>query len=748
MPKKHYKHIKLPRQLISAEYDYVPPHRMMIPEKLPFNQDKNRKKLALNMARIRKYYEEREGERFLTDDKGNVDVRIAFRGPYVPKFVQKYNIDIYKVIPGKKDNEIVYGKVSNIKRQGENASNFERLQKEIGQYKENGKFKTYFDFVQDIKPIELKEVIDPTFLSEMSSHSQLEFMVDISFGGTKTNAQQRIDAIAESYGDKFIAKVNTTNLHYCRIKAKLEEVEKIVKNYSEVSKVERSPVYFIETSILTKPFNKNQIINAPTGLTPAFVFDTDINKDHSTLSGAVDDLLHNDGTESQHGTAVASLVVCGAQITSAGIVQQDNRIIGVKVSANQFSKLEQIIQETIENYAHKYPILIANLSINVYEIIYSRQKEINKLTILLDELAKQYGCIFVISTGNLFAGNWSNALVQKCQNMGYPDYFKEKYTRISPPSDSINNISVGSIVFQESADSLAKIKSPAIHTRGNLDTFPFIKPDLVNYDSNHKTDFTCEENGVLMASTDSNQITSMPGTSFSAPLVTHDLILLHNKYPDLNANSLKALLIHSADKNIGTGIRSKKIRERLIGHGLPDVEKIMYSDNHRSTILIEDEVFVGKEKTIRFPVPSCISGSSKKRMRISKTVVYNPIVNGKNPRMYNPISLFTQLVRSDDADMESKTTRTLYAGAHTKSNVKKYPPIEKSTKEYTGKFWYLKVACENKDELFVPADYKQSYSVVLTIEDITEQDGIDLHEEIQNMIEIETQIKVPVEITN
>ena len=145
MPK--YKHIKLPRELISNESNYVPPPRRAITEKTEFNRERHRNKLAANIGRIKRFYEHRAGERFLTDDQGNVDVRISFRGPYNPKFIQKYGVDVFKIAGGRKDNEVVYGKVRNVKFPGQNFSDFERLQNEIGVYKNTERFKTYFDFV-------------------------------------------------------------------------------------------------------------------------------------------------------------------------------------------------------------------------------------------------------------------------------------------------------------------------------------------------------------------------------------------------------------------------------------------------------------------------------------------------------------------------------------------------------------------------------------------------------------------------
>lgn len=753
MSKKLYKHLNLPRQLISGEGTYTPPTRRYFPPENVFNRERHKKRLVRNVNSIQRFYDDRQGELFLTDDKGNNEIKISFIGARKDDFISKYGIEVYKIEQDRRENEIVFGRISNKKLEGQTHSQFERLQRDIVTYKESekDKGKTHFDWIREIKPLEIEEIVDPILLEELRQHSASEYYVDISFVGNTDLVSRKIESVSEKFGNKFISKINRDALHFCRVQAKLEDIKETIKSFEGITKIEESPKYVLEVSAVRKDIQNRTVINPPNNLTPAFVFDTDVNRNHVTLNGAVEDVLHNDGSELDHGTAVASLVVCGANLTPVGVIQQDNRIIAVKVSQDGFSKLEEIIEDTIQRYSAIYPMIIANLSINVPHIIYPREKGVDKLTILLDDLANKHNCLFVISSGNLFNGNWPAAFIHDCQRKGYPNYFKEKCTRILPPADSINNVSVGSVVFQESADSLAKLRSPAIHTRGNLDGYPFVKPDIVSFDCNHRADFSCEENGVLMAHQDDGILTSMPGTSFAAPLVTHDLALLHNKYPNLTTNSIKGLLLHFANNEVGDGVRSKKIRERLIGFGLPNVERALYSDNHSSTIIIEDEITVGgekdgKQKTVRFPIPSCISGDARRRLRIRKTLVYNPPVNTKNLKAYNSIALSTQLVRSDGNDVAGRYTQNIYGGAHQKSNVQKYPAIEKNTREHTGAFWELKVICENKDESVVSADYKQKYSVILTIEDIKEQDGIDLHEEILNMVEVETHVAVPVEV--
>lgn len=756
MATKKYKHIKLPKQLFSNENKYNPPPKKYFPPENIFDRKKHKKRLVNNIDKIKKFYDERKNELLLEDDKGNNEIKITFKGAVKEDFIDKYGIEIYKIRESSKKNQIIYGKINNLKLPEQEYSQFERLQRDILAYKnsEKDRGKTYFDWIKEIKPLTIKEIVEPEFLEELKKNRNSEYYIDISFVGDQSAVEIKIDKIFEQFKDRFIFKINHEILHYCRIKAKFKDVEKTISKFKGISYVEKSPKYFLETSKIKEEMSEVKVISPDPSLTPVIVYDTDVNQNHLCIKGAIEDSLYNDGSDLCHGTAVASLVICGTNIKKKGEIIQDNKIISIKVSQNNFTSLDKIIEETIEKYSKKYKLLIANLSSNFTYIIYDRKKTVNNLTVLLDILANKYNCIFVISAGNLFNENWGEDLIRRCLYLkGYPNYFNEQCTRILPPADSINNISVGSITYQQSVDSLIKIKNPTLHTRGNFDSFPFIKPDFVNFDSNYRQDFSCEENGVYMAKEESNLLTSMTGTSFAAPLVAHDLALLHNKYPNLTNNSIKGLLIHFAKNNIGNEIASKKIRERLIGNGLPCIEDALYSNNNSSTIIIEDSITVGEEKAgkkkvIKFPIPSCLAGSHNKRLRIRKTLIYNPIVNIKNINLYNPIFLSAQIIRSDGKNVAGKNTNNTYDGAHQKSNVHKYPPIERSTKDYMGNFWKMEVVCLNKDQKVISPQYKQNYSIIITIEDMDKDDNIDLHEEILNMIKIETHVSVPVEIVS
>ena len=148
------------------------------------------------------------------------------------------------------------------------------------------------------------------------------------------------------------------------------------------------------------------------------------------------------------------------------------------------------------------------------------------------------------------------------------------------------------------------------------------------------------------------------------------------------------------------------------------------------------------------PIPSSIKNSPRKRLRLRKTLVYNPRVFPQDPDNYNPIRISACIHRDDDYQIEGFTTQSKQSAAYLKSNVKKYAPIEKSTNnDHMGKFWEIEVRCEckNNEDFKIPNNYKQNYSLVISIEDINQDESIDIHQEVSQMIDID--VEIPVEIS-
>ena len=194
-------------------------------------------------------------------------------------------------------------------------------------------------------------------------------------------------------------------------------------------------------------------------------------------------------------------------------------------------------------------------------------------------------------------------------------------------------------------------------------------------------------------------------------------------YPEYN-NSIKALLIHFAEKVQADQIKHEGLKGRLMGFGKTHIERALHSLSYSSISIIEDEIEMNQIKRIKIPIPKSLEGSARRRMRLKKTLVYNPIVAPRDSDNYNPIKISACIIRPDDKkkerELESFSTRDKLSVAHKKSNVKKYSQIEVSTNNgHLGKFWEIEVRCECKVEDFdIPSDYKQNYSLVLTIEDM------------------------------
>ena len=78
--------------------------------------------------------------------------------------------------------------------------------------------------------------------------------------------------------------------------------------------------------------------------------------------------------------------------------------------------------------------------------------------------------------------------------------------------------------------------------------------------------------------------------------------------------------------------------------------------------------------------------------------------------------------------------------------MKIYDEVTKSTVEHIGEMWSLEVIAEPCSK-YMTDDITQDYSVIVTIEDMEQSDDIDIHQEINQMInvEVENSIDVPVE---
>lgn len=95
------------------------------------------------------------------------------------------------------------------------------------------------------------------------------------------------------------------------------------------------------------------------------------------------------------------------------------------------------------------------------------------------------------------------------------------------------------------------------------------------------------------------------GTSYSTPLIANLAARLFKLYPNLNDNmqTIKALIINSAIKKtfICNHITSSRIcnQEQVLGYGIPNTEKLLYSSENSITLVLEDSIEPGYSSSVR-----------------------------------------------------------------------------------------------------------------------------------------------------
>lgn len=747
---KKYKHIKIPKGLVSNWLEYIPISRRPPIEELIIDYNIQKPKIQRDVIGLKEKFLIKKQELKIEEDKDFGELKIKFYGMPNNSMLEKYNIEIYE--RKGKENTII-GSISTKKITGQEKSDFDRLEHDINTYAGTGSLHSYFEKIEEIKPLSIEEILRndlKKFYEKNPSHKKV---VDISFSSSEHNwVENKIDLIHDEYSTNFISKVNTDLVHFCRLSLNFRELETMVNQFNEIIDISSAPIYYYETSWTDIFENSISVISPQPSVKPVFVIDWTCEIEHKTIKWAVIEVNNLSSSDTFHSTAVASLAVCGYSLSPSDDIVQKNSVITIEVD---FNKLEESIVDAVYKYKDVYPLLLINLSINDYwNQLYDASQRSN-LTILLDELSHKYNCIFFVSVWNLFKlcpPAWEPMAI----SIWYPEYFKLPFTNILPPADSINNISVWSITYQESPNSIAPMLHPSPITRKNIDNNLFTKPDLVNYDSNlivSWAKFKSEWNGILLADSISwkDNLTRSCWTSFATPLVTYEAGVLHNLYPEYNNNSIKAILLHFSDWNIWHKIVDTDMRKRLNWFWKTNIEHAMYSINTSSTLILEDSISINTTKRVRIPIPKSLEWSSRKRLRIRKTLVYNPKVFPRDFDNYNPIKLSACVIRpdeksnSEERELNNRSTKD----NHLKSNAKKYPFVEVSTNNnYMWKFWEIEMRCEckNFDMFWIPEDYAQNYSLIVSIDDIKQDDNIDIHKEINQMIEIELGIEVDINI--
>jgi hypothetical protein len=429
-----------------------------------------------------------------------------------------------------------------------------------------------------------------------------------------------------------------------------------------------------------------------------------------------------------HGTAVASLAALGLDYfdTTKNNFIADAYIVPIKIlNFNQGNFNIYEIESTIRK-AIKRGVKLFNLSVCGPGKNYN--SAVSEYAFLLDRLAYKYDVLIFIATGNLPFEDIEKmqADIQNGNHAdlhGYPNHFynpnkasanhKCECTNVCLPGESFNNITVGAIAengINGTATDLTPFKElPSYYTRKHhvdynqtingtnfkksQKNFRISKPDIV-MPGGDVSSTQSQMQVVGLGSAGNDFYFRGSGTSFSSPLAVNIAAKILKLYPSLNMQSVKALILNSAEKLIdgkfldtliadikneeaqkiyhrafarlsskekriiNSKLKSDDLNHKLVGHGTPVVNETLYSNSKSVTTIIQDSISIDSYRVINLNVPDYLlkytKGTSILKIKATLSFKFFPVRN--NHLAYNPLHISFNFIKSLRKDNPSKTS--------------------------------------------------------------------------------------------
>ena len=447
-------------------------------------------------------------------------------------------------------------------------------------------------------------------------------------------------------------------------------------------------------------------------------------------AGGIDLTAENDyhTVHEGHGTTVASLASFGWNYIHANedaqVLEADAKIYTIKVQNNAEGRLNIAdIQQAIINAHRNHGIRIFNLSMNSRSKNYN--SDISPYAYILDTLAYELDILIFISTGNLVREDveaikeemTDEHTSEEVRNfLRYPNHFYKPgferaeshfcdCTNLNEPAESMNNVTIGALadnlqVGDHTDMSLGK-EFPAYYTKkyyidynGEINGTKFnqnqcnkhiFKPDIVMPGG----DILSEDSAMEVISTNALGLCYIKnsGTSYAAPLAANLAAKILRKYPNLTMQSVKALLINSAEKVPATYLNdtilnlkreasgmeniealdpsdksrlSRKYSAELLnsfisGHGMPNMAECLSSTQKRVTLVIEDRIAFDSYKVMNLNLPQYINQhSGRTALKMTATLCFKFKPRQNDALSYNPLHISFFIGKSMNFDNPKK----------------------------------------------------------------------------------------------
>ena len=487
-------------------------------------------------------------------------------------------------------------------------------------------------------------------------------------------------------------------------------IDEIADNFDVIQRIQSIPPVHVTPGAFGTPkfewdFNTMYNENLPV----IGIIDSGIDKNVTPLQpliiGQTSILDREYGIGSSHGTSVASLVAYGKDLLSGENPKKSvANLYSIQVVYRDegnfsYDKLKKAIIQAHD----EYNIRIFNLSVcGTHSFEYNA--EYSAYAKMLDELAYTYDLLIFIATGNLDDGYidfMKSEFGPDTHLINYPNHYYNEWdndysqpTNIGSPAESMNNITIGAIAcnnFDNTTDLTDHHTLPSYYSRKyHIDYAQKINGSGFNKNQRNKHIFKPD---ILMPGgdwleKDSKMIVlgrgnfpdefylRLSGSSLATPLAANLAAKIISKYPNLNMQSVKALLINSAEstkvesvisdmidrcketasqnvqgcsfnhlstgdkRKISTKLSSERLARCIEGHGVPDEDKCLNSTNKRVVFVIEDQIRIKHYHVKHIKLPEYLTQSSKNNvLKITATLCFKFSPVKDDAIAYNPLHI-------------------------------------------------------------------------------------------------------------
>lgn len=417
----------------------------------------------------------------------------------------------------------------------------------------------------------------------------------------------------------------------CRIQISGKGLKDLVFNFPYIFDVSEPDEFaeIIQQSNLSDDDSSTFKLEAPEPNAPKVcVIDSGISERNSLLKLAIDsqnskswvpgeinktaDYVSNGG----HGTRVAGAILYPRTIPRSGSQNavcwiQNARVLDANNKLSKSLFPPNLLGDIVSYYVDTGTKLFNH---SITGSVPCRKQYMSAWAAAIDNLTWQNDILFVVAAGNLPLDTKINSTRLSVKdhlgaNRECPDYLLEDSCRIANPAQSFQALTVGSIALCDyhvpPYSSISKKDKPSAFSCAGLGIWETIKPEVVEYggdlvkDEGTPPNITspkevCPElvrstlgGGPVIASDNI-------GTSFAGPKVTHILALIKTEFPNENCLLYRALIVQSArwlDWAFSDDINKKDVL-RLIGYGLPNVNRALGNSPNRITLITRGERFI------------------------------------------------------------------------------------------------------------------------------------------------------------